>query len=67
MHGPGSGRGACDARVRISRAGLLDLASGVRTPDDLTGDLSIDGAAEAIDTLLGALDQPDPGFAIVTP
>lgn len=67
VHGAGTGRGTPDARVRISWAGLLGLASGTRGPADLTDDLSVDGTADALDTLLGALDRPDPGFAIVTP
>jgi alkyl sulfatase BDS1-like metallo-beta-lactamase superfamily hydrolase len=66
-HGDGTGRGAPDARIRISRAGLLGLAGGTSTPDDLAGDLSVDGSADALDILLGVLDRPDPDFAIVTP
>jgi alkyl sulfatase BDS1-like metallo-beta-lactamase superfamily hydrolase len=66
-HGEGPGRGAADARIRISRAGLLGLAGGTSTPKDLADDLTVDGSADALDVLLGVLDRPDPGFAVVTP
>jgi alkyl sulfatase-like protein len=59
VHGDGVGRGAADARIRVRRQGML--ASTGKTPDDL----SIDGDGFALETLIGALDQADPGFAIV--
>ncbi|NMO52305.1 MBL fold metallo-hydrolase [Actinoplanes sp. TBRC 11911] len=63
VHGAGTGRGTADARVTIGRSALLALAGGAGIPDDL----AIAGDAAALDTLLGALDQPDPAFAVVTP
>ncbi|GAA4868930.1 alkyl/aryl-sulfatase [Actinomycetospora straminea] len=68
-HGEGTVRGGADARVAVARTGLLALLSGATTPEALTtsGDLTIDGAGDVLTTVLGVLDPPDPGFAIVTP
>ncbi|MEQ3552534.1 alkyl sulfatase dimerization domain-containing protein [Pseudonocardia nematodicida] len=63
VHGPGTGRDVPDARIRISRADLLALVGGAPRADGPV----IDGDAGALDTLRGALDEPDPEFAIVTP
>jgi alkyl sulfatase BDS1-like metallo-beta-lactamase superfamily hydrolase len=52
-----------DAMIRISKPRMLALLGGdVQTPGiDITGD------AGALQTLLAALDRPDPDFDIVTP
>lgn len=49
--------------ARLEDLGPLDLVTGAGTPDEL----SVDGAADALDALLGAVDRPDLGFAIVAP
>ncbi|MHA6622656.1 alkyl/aryl-sulfatase [Pseudonocardia sp. DLS-67] len=68
-HGTGSGRGDADATVRIDRQALLALLSGRTGAGELerAGNLTVDGARDVLDRLLGVLDTPDPGFAIVTP
>jgi alkyl sulfatase BDS1-like metallo-beta-lactamase superfamily hydrolase len=68
-HGEGTVRGGADVRVTVSRSPLLALLGGSTTPEALTrsGDLTIDGADDVVAILLGVLDPPDPGFAIVTP
>ncbi|GLZ47848.1 hypothetical protein Acsp06_40330 [Actinomycetospora sp. NBRC 106375] len=69
VHGPGSGRDAGDARVRIGRTALLGLIGGRVGTEELeaSGDLVVAGVHDALPRLLGVLDPPDPGFAIVTP
>ncbi|MHC1558941.1 alkyl/aryl-sulfatase [Actinomycetospora sp. C-140] len=69
VHGAGTGRDEADARVRIGRTALLGLVGGRSGPEALeaSGDLVVDGARDALPRLLGVLDPPDPGFAIVTP
>ncbi|HVW44321.1 MAG TPA: alkyl sulfatase C-terminal domain-containing protein [Amycolatopsis sp.] len=69
VHGAGTGREPADARVRISRAALVALCSGARTPQSLTGsgDMTVDGPADALTRMFEVLDTPDPAFAIVTP
>ncbi|MFD4254872.1 alkyl/aryl-sulfatase [Amycolatopsis thermoflava] len=69
VHGDGSCREPADARVQIRRQALLQLLSGQSTLEALkkSGDLSIDGTPEVLTRLLTVLDDPDPGFAIVTP
>ncbi|MHC1559255.1 alkyl sulfatase C-terminal domain-containing protein [Actinomycetospora sp. C-140] len=69
VHGAGAGRDEADTRVRIGRAAPLGLVGGRAGPEELeaSGDLVVDGARDALPRLLGVLDPPDPGFAIVTP
>ena len=68
-HRAGDARGAVDATVTVERAALNELLLGAATPEQLaaSGRLSIDGDASLLAQLLGLLDPPDPGFAIVTP
>jgi alkyl sulfatase BDS1-like metallo-beta-lactamase superfamily hydrolase len=68
-HGEGSGRGGADATIRIGRQALLGLFSGTAGAEELekAGDMTIDGSRDVLARLLGVLDAPDPGFAIVTP
>ncbi|MCR3718363.1 MULTISPECIES: alkyl/aryl-sulfatase [Prauserella salsuginis group] len=69
VHGTGIGREPADARIRVGRSALIALVTGRSTPDELerSGDLAIDGPTDVLARLLGVLDPPDPGFAIVTP
>ncbi len=68
VHGPGAGRDTADARITTSRTGLMALLGGTPAADlTAAGDLTIDGAADALDRLTGVLEPPDPGFAIVLP
>jgi alkyl sulfatase BDS1-like metallo-beta-lactamase superfamily hydrolase len=68
VHGPGPGRDTADARVGTTRAALLALLGGAPSADlAAAGDLTLDGAADALDRLTGVLEPPDPGFAIVLP
>ncbi|CAA9249106.1 MAG: Alkyl sulfatase and related hydrolases, MBL-fold metallo-hydrolase superfamily [uncultured Actinomycetospora sp.] len=68
-HGEGTNRDGADARVTVARSSLLAMLGGATTAEALTssGDLTVDGAEDALPTLLSVLDPPDPGFAIVTP
>jgi alkyl sulfatase BDS1-like metallo-beta-lactamase superfamily hydrolase len=68
-HGEGTTRGDADARITVTRFGLLALLSGATTAEALngSGDLAIEGSEGVLAILLGVLDPPDPGFAIVTP
>jgi alkyl sulfatase BDS1-like metallo-beta-lactamase superfamily hydrolase len=42
---------------------LLSFVAG----DTSSPGVEVSGAADALPTLLGVLDRPDPGFAIITP
>lgn len=55
--------------MTVTRTGLLALLAGATTPAALgeSGELTVDGAGDAVSTLLDVLDPPDPDFAIVTP
>lgn len=67
VHG-GSARGPADARVVATRAVLTGVAVGALTlPEALAAGLRVDGDVGALTRLLGFLDEPDPGFPIVTP
>jgi alkyl sulfatase BDS1-like metallo-beta-lactamase superfamily hydrolase len=68
-HRPGVPRDAIDARVSLERAALDEVIAGSATIDDLVGSgrLAIAGDHAKLGELLGLLDPPDPGFAIVTP
>ena len=68
-HRAGGARSEVDATVTVERAALNELLLGAATPEQLaaSGRLSIDGDASLLAQLLGLLDPPDPGFAIVTP
>ena len=68
-HRAGAPKGASDVTVRITRTAFDRLIVGAAAPPELIGDgeLVIDGNAAAFGELLGLLDPPDPGFAIVTP
>jgi hypothetical protein len=49
--------------VTLTKPDLLGLLGGARGLDGL----STEGDASVVATLLGVLDPPTPGFAIVTP
>jgi linear primary-alkylsulfatase len=63
-HGPDA-----DATLVVERAALNELL--LKTADIAalaeSGRLRVEGEAEKLGELLGLLDEPDPGFAIVTP
>ena len=72
MHGVLTHRacgGEADATVSVARADLDALLMGAATPDELltSGRMTVEGDAAKLGELLGLLDPPDPGFAIVTP
>ena len=56
-------RGFADLTVTLTKSDLLGLLGGAR---GLEG-FSIEGDPAVVATLLGVLDPPTPGFAIVTP
>lgn len=66
---PGKQGDDADATMRLKRTALNDLILGKRPLDQLlsSGDLSIEGNAEALMGLFGLLDNADPAFNIVTP
>jgi alkyl sulfatase BDS1-like metallo-beta-lactamase superfamily hydrolase len=68
-HRPGRHEPAADATLRIDRAALNELL--LKTADVAalaeSGRLRVEGEAEKLGELLGLLDEPDPGFPIVTP
>ena len=68
-HRRGIRPGAADATVAVARSALDELFTGTATIDDLVGSgrLAIEGDPARLGELLGLLDPPDPGFAIVTP
>jgi alkyl sulfatase BDS1-like metallo-beta-lactamase superfamily hydrolase len=68
-HSPGRHQPSADATLVIDRDALDQLL--LKTADIAalaeSGRLRVDGDGEKIGELLGLLDEPDPGFAIVTP
>jgi alkyl sulfatase BDS1-like metallo-beta-lactamase superfamily hydrolase len=68
-HRSGEPDGEVDATVTIERSALNELLLGAAAAEDLlaSGRLQIAGDAQALVTLMGLLDPPDPAFAIVTP
>ena len=61
--------GPVDATVKIERSALNEIAAKTADIGELfnSGRLSVDGDAMKLGELLGLMDPPDPGFAIVTP
>jgi alkyl sulfatase BDS1-like metallo-beta-lactamase superfamily hydrolase len=68
-HRPGGHEPAADARLFVERAALDQLLLKVADVGELaeSGRLRVEGDGAKIGELLGLLDEPDPGFAIVTP
>jgi linear primary-alkylsulfatase len=68
-HRPGAPRGAADAVVSTERAAIDEVLAGQETLEGLmtSGRITVEGDASKLGELLGLLDPPDPGFAIVTP
>jgi alkyl sulfatase BDS1-like metallo-beta-lactamase superfamily hydrolase len=68
-HRPGRHAPAADATLLVDREALDQLL--LKTADVAglaeSGHLRVEGDGEKIGDLLGLLDEPDPGFAIVTP
>jgi alkyl sulfatase BDS1-like metallo-beta-lactamase superfamily hydrolase len=68
-HRPGSHDPEADAALLVDRDALNQLL--LKTADIAalaeSGRLRVEGEAEKLGELLGLLDEPDPGFAIVTP
>ncbi len=68
-HRPGRHEPAADAALVVDRAALDELL--LKTADIAalaeSGRLKVDGDGTKLGELLGLLDEPDPGFAIVTP
>lgn len=62
IHWPGGGQGEADLTLTLTKPALLGLLAG----GGLAG-VQTAGDAGVIQRLLGLLDQPDPGFPIVTP
>jgi alkyl sulfatase BDS1-like metallo-beta-lactamase superfamily hydrolase len=68
-HRTGAPSATVDATLTIERAALDELLAGAVTLEQLaaSGRMRVDGDATALARLLGLLDPPDAGFAIVTP
>ncbi|MEI9851880.1 MAG: alkyl sulfatase C-terminal domain-containing protein [Sphingomonas sp.] len=68
-HRPGAPRAPVDATLTVAwRDFLASLVGGVPlAPKVASGEAAIAGDATAFGRLVGWLDRPDPGFAIVTP
>jgi alkyl sulfatase BDS1-like metallo-beta-lactamase superfamily hydrolase len=68
-HRRGRPGGTIDATVSVARSALNELVAGAATIDELltAGRLVVEGDQAKLGELLGLLDPPDPGFAIVTP
>jgi linear primary-alkylsulfatase len=68
-HRPGNHDPGADARLIVERAALNQLLLEVADIGELaeSGRLRVEGDGTKIGELLGLLDEPDPGFAIVTP
>jgi alkyl sulfatase BDS1-like metallo-beta-lactamase superfamily hydrolase len=68
-HRPGSHEPAADAALVVERAALDELLLKIAGDAELakSGRLRVEGDGTRIGELLGLLDEPDPGFAIVTP
>jgi alkyl sulfatase BDS1-like metallo-beta-lactamase superfamily hydrolase len=57
-----------DAVLRLPAAGLAAVATGATDPAALAAaGVRVDGDPTALGRLVGALEAPDPDFAIVTP
>lgn len=68
-HRPAGADAEAAATLTIERQALTELLSGQSELADLAsgGRLSVEGDGLVLGELLGLLDDPDPGFAIVTP
>ena len=68
-HRPGSHDPAADATLIVEREALNQLLLEVADIGELaeSGRLRVEGDGVRLGELLGLLDEPDPGFAIVTP
>ena len=68
-HSAGRKSETADTTMTVSRDALNRVLLRTATPMELlgTGELAIDGDPMKLAALLGFLDEPDPGFAIVTP
>jgi alkyl sulfatase BDS1-like metallo-beta-lactamase superfamily hydrolase len=68
-HRPGRHEPSADAALLVDREALDQLLLKTADVAELaeSGRLRIEGEGEKIGELLGLLDEPDPGFAIVTP
>lgn len=68
-HRPGKHEPGADATLHVDRAGLNELLLDREAIGGLaeSGRLRVEGDGEKLGELLGLLDEPDPGFPIVTP
>jgi alkyl sulfatase BDS1-like metallo-beta-lactamase superfamily hydrolase len=68
-HKPGSHGSAADATLVVDRKALDRLLLKTADVAELaeSGRLRVEGDGAKLGELLGLLDEPDPGFAIVTP
>jgi alkyl sulfatase BDS1-like metallo-beta-lactamase superfamily hydrolase len=68
-HRPGGHDPTADARLVVEREALNQLLLDVADIGELaeSGRLRVEGDGVKLGELLGLLDEPDPGFAIVTP
>jgi alkyl sulfatase BDS1-like metallo-beta-lactamase superfamily hydrolase len=68
-HRPGKDDDEPQATLIIERQALNEMLSGSADLAELgtSGRLRVEGDGEKVGELLGLLDEPDPGFAIVTP
>jgi alkyl sulfatase BDS1-like metallo-beta-lactamase superfamily hydrolase len=68
-HRPGSHDPSAEARLIVEREALNQLLLEIADIGELaeSGRLRVEGDGVRIGELLGLLDEPDPGFAIVTP
>ena len=68
-HRPGSHEPAADAALVVAREALNQLLLKTADVAELaeSGRLRVEGDGAKLGDLLGLLDEPDPGFAIVTP
>jgi alkyl sulfatase BDS1-like metallo-beta-lactamase superfamily hydrolase len=68
-HRRGAPRGAVDATIGVERAAIDEVLTGSATLEELmtSGRIAVEGDGAKLGELLGLLDPPDPGFAIVTP
>jgi linear primary-alkylsulfatase len=59
---------AADVSLRLPRVALPSLAAGAASPEAMAAaGVTLDGDAGVLTRLLSYLEDPDPGFAIVTP
>ncbi len=68
-HRPGAPIGSVDATISIERSALDEMIVGASTIAEIVAArrLTIEGDQSSLGELFALLDQPDPGFAIVTP